>query len=183
MRRTVHLVALILAWLAAACAPTVEVAFEERDLLSQYRTWDWCPDAPSIVDATPSEGPGLHVRLSQLIEEALRARGFERTRHAPDFFVTYHLELRRRIEIASVPFAPYLLSSHHSSPSYLIEGTRTEKRLNQDVRLSITVTEGGGRTVWQAALQRRVEGHSAVKLDDAVAILLEQFPRRGLPAE
>ena len=162
MRGTIHLVALTLACLVAACAPTVDVAFVDRDALSRSRTWDWRPDAVSTVDAAPSEAAGLHVRLSQLIDQTLRARGFERARHDADFFVTYHLELRRQIEIATVPFAPYRLDSLHASPSYLIEGSKTERRLRQDIRLSIDVTESGGRTVWQAALLRRVEAHSAV---------------------
>jgi hypothetical protein len=183
MRGTVHLVALILACLTAACAQTVDVAFEERDYLSRSHTWGWRPDAVSIVEAAPGEAVGLHVRLARLIDRTLHERGFERVRHDADFFVTYHLELRQQIEIATVPFAPYRLDSLHASPSYVIQGSKTERLLRQNIRLSIDVTESSGRIVWQASLERRGEGHSAPQLKDAVAALLETFPRSVSRAE
>jgi len=183
MRGTVHLLALTLACFAVACAPMVEIAIEEREPLSQSRRWDWRPDVSSVVDAAPHEAAGLHVRLAQLIDQALVARGFERSTRDADFFVTYDFELRRQLEVATVPLAPYRLDSLHESPSYVIEGSRTEERLYQTIRLSIDVTEEGGRSLWQATLRRRVDGHASLGLEDAVATLLEDFPRSARQAE
>jgi hypothetical protein len=183
MRGTVQLLALTLAGLAAACAPTLDIASGDREFLSRSRKWDWRPDASSIIDAAPREGSRLHVRLAQLIDDGLCARGFERSYHDADFFVTYHLEVRNQVEIATVPMALYQLDSLHSSPSFLVEGSRTEDRLYRHIRLSIDVTDRDGRTVWQAAVQRRVEGHSALRLEDVVALLLEDFPASALQAD
>lgn len=179
MRGAIYLVSLILAWLGVACSTTVDVAFDEREDFSRYRTWDWLPHAVPHVDAPHRDAPALDARLARLIERALRGRGFERTGDRADFFVTYQLVLRRQTVVVYVPFAPYLLSSNHSSPSYWIEGSEKESRVYEDIHLAIDVTEGRGRSIWHAALERRVEEGSALPLDDAVATLLERFPRHG----
>jgi hypothetical protein len=175
--RGTGLLAILLA-LGVGCASTVDVVYDERQDFSSYRTWDWLPqDLPSI-DAPHSNADALDARLMRLIERELVASGFPRAGAGPpDFFVTYHLALRRRSVLIDEPAAPYLLSSLHSSPSYWIEGSRKAKRVYEDVRLAIGMSEGRGRMIWRALLQRTLEDPSLLPLDADVATLLARIPR------
>ncbi len=183
MKGTVHLVALGLAWLAIACTSTVNVAFEDRRTLSRYSTWDWQPDATRSVEANLDEEPALQAQLDRLIEQALRGRGFERAHHNAEIFLTYHLAHRLRVEVINVPMAAQFVASYHSSPSYWIEGTTKEQRVYREVRLAIVVTQGDGRTLWQASLERLAKQSTEILLKDIVGSLIEQFPGSRHPIE
>ncbi len=183
MKGTVHLVALSLACLATACTSTVQLAFEDRRTLSRYSTWDWQPDATPTVEADPIDERALYAQLNRLIDQALRRRGFERARHDADIFLTYHFAHRLRVEVVDVPMAPYFLSSHHGSASYWNEGSTRERRVYREVRLAIVVTQGDGRTLWQASLERRAKESSEILLKDIVGSLMEHFPGSRPPVE
>ncbi len=183
MKGTVHLIALSLACLATACTSTVNVAFEDRRTLSRYNTWDWRLDATPRVEADPVQERALFAQLNRLIDQALRGRGFERTRHDADIFLTYHVAHRITVEIVNVPMAPYFLSSHHGSNSYWIEGSSTERRVYREIRLAIVVTQGDGRTLWQASLERRAKQSAEILLADIVGSLMERFPGGPPPVE
>jgi hypothetical protein len=182
MRGAVHRVAILLAWLGLGCATTVDIAFDEREDFSRYRTWDWLPHGLPNVDAPESDARSLDAHLARLIERELLERGFERSADRPDFLVTYRLALRRRAVIVDEPAAPYLLSSLHHSPSYWVEGSRKALRVHEKVRLSIGVSEAGEWTmIWRATLLRTLEDAPVLRLDDAVATLLDRFPPLGPP--
>ena len=79
--------------------------------------------------------------------------------------------------------APYFLSSHHGSASYWIEGSTRERRVYREVRLAIVITQGDGRTLWQASLERRAKESSEILLKDIVGSLMEHFPGSRPPVE
>jgi hypothetical protein len=180
MRGTIHLVAILLAPLGLGCATTVDVVVDAREDFSQYRTWDWSSRARSNVDAPDGDAAALDARLARLIERRLLENGFERVGNRADFFVTYQLALRHRSVVVNQPRALYQLDSHHSSGSYLIEGSERVTRVYSVIHLAIGVTEARGRTLWRASLVQQVEDGFALKLNDAVASLLERFPRQRL---
>jgi hypothetical protein len=163
--------------LGVGCAATVDVVVDEREDLSQYRTWDWSPRARANVDAPDGNAAALDARLARLIEQHLAANGFERTGYRADFFISYRLALRSRAAVIIQPRAAYELSSHHSSASFVIEGSERVTRVYEQIHLAIGVTEAGGRTLWRAELMQEEEDIFALKLDDAVALLFERFPR------
>lgn len=167
----------------AACATSVKVDVDENEDFSQYRTWDWMPQIRPRVEGRYAVTPALDVRMSRLIEDALEARGFERTQPPADFYVTFHLTIQPKAEFVEQPMAPYLLDSHHASPSFWIEGTESVERRYDDLRLAIGISGGGGRMTWQAALEQQVEAGEALPLDKAVAKLIDRFPSTGPPAD
>jgi hypothetical protein len=59
----------------------------------------------------------------------------------------------------------------------LIESSERVTRVYVEIHLAIGVTGARGRTLWRAALAQQEEDSFAIKLDDAVALLLERFPR------
>ena len=178
MRGAIHLLVILLTALGAGCATNVNVVFDKREDLSRYRTWDWFPNARADIDAPSGEAAGLDARLARLIEQGLRANGFVRGGEHADFFVTYRLALRRRSVVVEQPSAVYHLSSYSSQGSFLIEGSETKTRIYQEIHLSISITGARGRILWRAQLVQQQEEDFALKLNDAVAILLERFPRQ-----
>ena len=179
MRGAIHLVAILVTALGVGCTTTVDVVFDEREDFSRYRTWDWAPRALPKVDAPHREARALDARVARLIERQLFESGFERAAGRPDFLVTYHLTLRRRAVVALEPMAPDLLASNNSSASYWIEGSRTVRRVHEDVRLAIGLSEARGRRIWRATLLGTWVDTAVLPLDDAVATLLDRFPRPG----
>ena len=189
MQGTVHRAAIRLAailslpWLvlAAGCGTTVDVAIDEREDLSRYRSWDFFFRGVPKVDAPELDERALDARVAGLIERELARRGFRRSSERPDFLVGYHLSLRRRAVIVEEPAAPYLLSSMNSSASYLIEGgSRKVRQMHEDLRLAIRV--GGAesrRYAWRATLMQTLVNPSRLPLDDAVATLLDRLPGPG----
>jgi hypothetical protein len=177
MRGAVQLAAAILAALGAGCATSVDVAFDEREDFSRYRTWNWLPRAARAVDTPLGPTPALDARLARLVERALRARGFERRDGPADLFVSYSLRVQR--EFVTVRETPALqqLSSLHNSPSYWIQAPRSELHIYERGHLTIVVAgRRQRRVIWRGELEGRFRGDFSPHLEEAVWSLLGRFP-------
>jgi hypothetical protein len=183
MRGAVQLAAVIFGSLGVACATTVDVAFDERADFSRYRTWDWLPRAARTVEAPLSETRALDARLARLVERALRARGFERTDGRADFFVSYYLRVQREFVTVRETPAMQQLSSLHSSPSYWIQATRSERHTYERGHLAIVVAgRRQQRVIWRGEIEGRFREDFSPHLEEAVWSLLERFPPQTKPA-
>lgn len=182
MGGAVRLAAAILAALGVACATTVDVAFDERADFSRYRSWDWLPGAAGAVDAPLGRAPALDARLARLVEEALRARGFERGDGGADLLVGYHLRVQREfVTVREIP-AMQQLSSFHNSPSYWIQAPRSELHTYERGHLTIVVAgRRERRVIWRGQLEGRFRGDFSPHLEEAVRSLLERFPPPAKP--
>jgi hypothetical protein len=181
MRRVSQRLALVSASIAAAigsgCAPTLQVAFDAREDFSLYHTWDFGAAETTGAAAAPEHQAGLEAELVRAIARTLDQRGYRRAAERPDLQVSYQLSLERRKERVLVPRAPYLLSSNSHTGSYWIEGSDTEERSYDDLRLSIEVADRGGRGIWKGALRERIPQGRSTDLAAAVVSLFERFPR------
>lgn len=167
--------------LAAACASRVDVAFADGERFEHFRTWDWNATAQSRVHAPQADAQALAAAVSRSIGRALAARGFVRDPERPDFTVAFDVRLERRAERVPVPRAPYLFSSHHSGPSYWIEGTDVEEREYAQLELDIEVVLRDGRPVWKGGVSERLEHEKTPDLDRAVEELVRRLPRPSRP--
>ena len=182
MRAAVHLAAVAVAALTAACATTVDVAFDDAQDFSGYRTWDWLPRGRN-VDAVPGEERGLDALASRLVERELRGRGLARAGDGADFLVGYDLRVRRTLVAVNETGAQGLLSSHHSSPSYLIQATQQRIDVQDRGYLRVVVTDGRSeRVVWRGELSARRRGDFARHLPDVVSRLLGRLPVGSRPS-
>ncbi len=179
MRATIHRFSLILASLGVACATGVNVRVDPEEDFSRYRVWTWLPSSVPIVDAPHGRADALEAKLSALVERELDARGFARDDEHANFYVTVSLTVQRREVSVYVPRAPYLFSSNSSAPSWWIEGSRSERRTYEDLKLAIGFADSRGRITWLATLARRLEGHTALPLEEAVAELIARSPARS----
>lgn len=169
--------------LALACAtqPTsLRIETGPGQDFGQYRSWRLAAPQPGIA-VQPKELRTSTRWVGTVVAAALRERGLD---EAPDgdLVVEVAVEHRRYIELVDEPMAPYLLSSHSSSASYLIEGSRRKKHHVHDVRIAVTLRESEGFVVWRGEIIQRVaDGASQTRdLDRAVAgvaaRLAQHFP-------
>jgi len=177
MQASIQLIALFLvATLTSGCVTKGRIAFDVREDLSQYQTWGWLPQEGRKVEVTDDSAELLNAKLTRLIEQRLSRNGFQRVGFDPDFYLTYRLSLREHWIVVNEPTAIYQLSSHHSSPSYLIESSRKVTHRYTEMRLGIAAVHAGRGTLWRASFSQDARSVHAVKLDDAVARLLARFP-------
>ncbi len=178
MKGAVQVITLfLLAALSNACAGNVDLVFVAGEDLSKCQTWNWLPRRGSNIDVTQGDPALIGAKLSRLIERKLIDNGFRRAFTDPDFHVTYQLAQRRHLVEENEPSAIYELSSLDSSPSYSIERSDRVTHRYQEMRLGIAAIRPGGGTLWHATFTQYEREHHAVKLDDAVAMLLARLPR------
>ena len=178
-RRSCLAVPIVLAALGLACAkPAVEVDPDED--FSVYETWEWLPRRAALAAARQLR-PELHERVIAQVEREFRDHGYRRADgEPPDFFVTYHLEIQRQLVVRSETAAEEMLETFHQGGSYGVTKTGTHVAHYEQVTLAIDVTEGHDRQlVWRGQLSERVRGSFDRRASDAVAEILEHFPRRG----
>ena len=160
----------------SGCAKAPDTGFDLDGRFVPFHTWDWQSVEDPRVEA-PQSPALLEGRLARTIDGALAERGYVRGREAPDFRVDYRLTIERRSELVEVPMAPYLLLSHDHTASYWIEGTDTERRTVEHLRLAVDVHDQDGRLVWRSAIRRRLEPPERWDLEELVQEVLRRFPK------
>ena len=170
--------AFFLAILTAGCAYRGSTLIDARVDLAQYSTWSWLPRRDARVAVSHGEAAALDTQLSQLIERRLGEKGWRRVALEPDFYLTYQLALVEQQIVVHEPRAIFELSSLHSSPSYLIESSRKVSQRYVDTRLGIVALRAGGEVLWSGTFSQNEQRNHAVKLEEAVARLIERFPHR-----
>jgi hypothetical protein len=176
MRGVACVAAIALAAFAAGCATRVDVSFDASQDFAQYRTWDWLPRG-RMVDAVPGEEAQLGALTSMLVDKELRDRGLVRRSDSPDLLVAYQLRVVRRVFVANETGATDYLASHHSSPSYLVQSTRTRLEIRDYGDLYVVMTNGErDAVIWRGRAWDGVSGGFDRHLANVVAQLLDRFP-------
>ena len=173
------LVALAATALGAGCAAPspVTVAWDQREDLSRFRTWDWIEGEAVLVRAPSGNEDKLQAQLSALVATALRERGLERAPGNGEIRVAALLVVHRTYQAIPRSRAMQTLHSNHDLGSYEVEAQELERRLLDRIRLSVYVTGARQeRVLWQGALDEQYQGGFASHLDGAVASLLAEFP-------
>ena len=167
---------LVAAWLA--CATGAKVEFDAQEDFSRYRSWEWLPLGAEAGEARHLDDPELGALVRGSIERELGARGYLRAEgDPPDFYVTYHLQILREVEVSTETPAAQMLSSHHQSPSYVVSSSQQVVRVYERGTLVIDVADGRQRQlVWRGTETRRARHSFEPQLDAAVADILERFP-------
>ena len=173
------LIALGMGWLASGCAAStpIQVSWDQREDLSQFRTWDWIEGDAVFVHSTLGADAEEKAQLSSLVERALRERGLERAPGSSDLRVAALMVGVRSYQLISHPRAMQTLHSNHSIGGFEVQGEDLERRAVDRCRVAIYLTgPHQERMIWQAVSEQRHSDGCARHLDDAVAELLERFP-------
>jgi hypothetical protein len=183
MKRASGLIVLFLAATCIACATRVEVEFDPQADFSGYHTWAWLPPAQQAEKARRVDDPDLDAIVRSCVERELADRGYRQAaQQPPDFYVTYHVEVVREIEIHTETPASQTLSSHHDSPSYTVTASERRLRVYEKGTLAVEIFDGRQRQpVWHGVETRKVRRSFEPQVAAAVAKILEQFPPESQP--
>jgi hypothetical protein len=183
MKRASGLSVLFLAAACIACATRVGVEFDPQQDFSRYRTWAWLPPAQEAGEARRGDDPELETLVRSRVELELGARGYRRVaQQAPDFYVSYQVEIVREIEIHTETPASQALFSHHDAPSYVVTASERRVRVYEKGTLAVEVAEGRQRhQVWRGVETRRVRWSFEPQVAAVVAEILEHFPPGSQP--
>lgn len=173
----VHIGAAILASFGMACAPAVDVRFDERKDFAGYCTWNFLPLWDGNVRAPLSDAQWLDARVTRLLERGLLERGFVRVTGRPDFYVTFLLKVRRQHVIVTETPAVESLNSLHHSTSWEIQASKRRVESYEIGSLAILVSDPDEEgVIWRGGFEGRFRGALSPHLKDAVASLLERLP-------
>jgi hypothetical protein len=174
------LAALAAGMLASGCAARgpVEVTWDKRDDLSKFRTWDWI-DGDAIFVRTPSgDSAEVEARVSALVERALRERGLARSPGNAEFRVAALMVGIRTYQSFRHPRAVQTLYSYHDIGGYEVQADDLERRAVDRCRVAIYITgPHQERMLWRGVWEERYPDGCALHIDEAVANLIERFPR------
>ncbi|MDJ0847753.1 MAG: DUF4136 domain-containing protein [Myxococcota bacterium] len=178
-------------WLAAmgaatciGCAARLGVEFDPAEDFTDYQSWAWLERRSPTLAVTGADPFGLPELIEEEVERALDERGFVRTRDGeePDFFVTYHGEVRRELDEAITASASQYLSSLHSTPSYVVSAPDKRYQIYDRSRLVMDVVEGREKQlVWRGSWEMRVRGEFRGKVSGVVDRIFADFPPTAAP--
>jgi hypothetical protein len=161
------------------------VEFDPSEDFASYRTWGWLPPAWAIPAEGKRVAPQLDLRVRRAIERELAERGYARASGsaAPDFLVTYHLELRRQLVRAIEPLAMQTVHSYHHQGSFEVMASRPTTQLYEIGTLVLDVADGRERqVVWRGTGTRRVPTSFERRADEVVSAIFERFPPDPVPS-
>lgn len=181
MRSASALASLLL--LAGVACASVEVEFDPATDVSGYRTWAWLP-LPWTSQKSPRPHEwALDAQVRGAVERELSGHGYRLVEgEPPDFYVTYHLEFVRKVEIYTETPAAQTVESHHNSPSYTISVSEERVRTVEEGALAVDIASGDDRQlVWRGTERRRTLGSFQEEIDDVVARIFEHLPVSSHP--
>ena len=158
-----------------SCASMNVNSFVERGMdLRQYHTYAWGPaDAFTTGDPRLDNNPFFQERMRTAVDQALAARGFEKTASgAPDLVIHYHASVTQRIDVNAADQKYGYCDD--CNPYVFDAGTVTIDFI--DTRTN--------RLVWRGWAEDSIDGvvdnqdWMEQKIDEAVTRILDELPPR-----
>lgn len=181
---TTYLLAAV--FLLACSGIRVSQDYDPTTDFSRYRTFAWAPEPVEKSGDLLLDSPLMDRRIRSAVENTLAANGYRKaTDRQPDFFVTYHLAVRTRIEADT--FGPgigwYGYPYYYRGYPYWGDfGYDTVIREYEEGTLIIDFTDAISRKLtWRGIGTRRIQSHSTPEkttesVNNTVAEILAQFP-------
>jgi hypothetical protein len=178
-KRAAGLAIALLGAASVACATRVWVDFDPREDFRSYRTWTWLAQSWEVAAAGSRVDPELDALLRGAIERELVSRGYERAaaEAAPDFLVTYHVQLRRQlVQLLETP-AMQTLHNPHREGGYEVTASRARLQFYEFGTLVLDVAEAkDGQLVWRGIGTRKVRESFKRQAAAVVTDIFEGFP-------
>ena len=169
--------------LLAGCATSYDVRVDSAHDFSGDRSWDWGGRSTRVVDATPGDEIRLDNLTARSVAGALARGGRVQVGVDPDLLVGFELDVTRERVAVNETGAIYLLSSHDSSPSFLVQSTEQRIETYHRGLLRIDVTDHrSGRVVWRGELRTRIRGDLDDTLRETIPELLARLGAPALPS-
>ncbi len=163
--------------MAAGCAsPKIGYDYDRNTRFTDYRTYEWGPDAPHTVGDPRIDNRLLDARIRSAIADELHSKGFTAPAQGlPDFYVAYHAGVKDLMKGSSTQ--NYIGDLAHGTHT-----TISDIQPYSEGALLIDVVDAASRQlVWQASATTEVEpGMTADERDrriqQIVRAMLAPFP-------
>ena len=174
---TARRLALLLLGTLAACSPiTVRSDHDTTADFSRLRTYGWL-QKPSDLPRDPRiDNDLIDSRIHAAVNDELQSKGFSEAEN-PDFRVTYHVVLQRKLDVQSFPVAyGYGLGR--------VGAMSTDVRVSEyetGTLLLDVVDSASNELVWRGSAEARIDPNRTPQertklIREAVHEMLERFP-------
>ena len=181
MRATHRLIVMLLSTAIAACS-SVKVAtdYDPDASLSGYETYAWLPRPVEPTGDVRADNPLVHARVRDAVDEALRAKGYERPLEGmPDFYIGYHLSLTTKLDATR-------MNDYYGYGAGRWRGTATSQTVIREYEVGVLVLDivdtELDRLVWRSTGRKVISEtpptpeESRQRILDAVTQILAPFP-------
>ena len=181
MRATHRLIVMLLSTTIVACS-SVQVAtdYDPDANLSSYETYSWLPRPVEPTGDVRADNPLVHARVRDAVDEALKAKGYERLLEGrPDFYIGYHLSLTTKLDASR-------MNNYYGYGARHRPGMGTSQTVIREYEVGVLVLDivdaDLDRLVWRSTGRKVVQEtpptpeESRQRILDAVTQILEPFP-------
>jgi hypothetical protein len=183
MRHRHELLMFALLTIITACSTigsTIEVGsdYDPKANFATYRTYSWLPRVEEPGADRRLQSTLLHSRIRDAVEAQLSSKGLTKDLVGkPDILVTYHLALKGKFDVTTVPNYPYFPSSWGAT-------TTTNVRQYEEGSLILDLIDASNQQlVWRGSAQAEVKPDASPqekekRINEAVQRILERYPPR-----
>jgi hypothetical protein len=169
----------LLVGLLACASVTVSHDYDTEADFAGYRTFGWSAVETPQTGNVELDNPLLQRRVRDAIERVLAAQGYQQLEdHEPDFYVTYHLGVEKRLTSSGMSTSVGSYGRHGG----VSVGTGSTVREVDEGTLAIDVIDTqSGELVWRGTGKRRLrDAETPEKTTEAVnrtvEAILAEFP-------
>lgn len=178
-----HFILLIVPFLVASCASTVNVDYDQSFNFSKLKTYKLQSKPVKISDDPRLNSPLMQQRVVNAIQTGLRSKGLRSDEKDPDVSVTYRIDTKQEIESdrSGVSVGIGTFSRHVGvGVGYDFPGPDVESY--DRVVLTIDMVEPkSGKLIWRGSDSRRLYAGSTPEsntklVNELVEEILKKFP-------
>jgi len=173
-------IAIVLFLLSACANVQVSQDYDPLSDLSKYGAWQWREAVQPPVGDIRIDNPLLDRRIRTAVGNNLESRGIVRASGRPEIFLSYRLDLERKIESDTTHTTLGFGRYYH--PWYGGIGTETSIRQYDESRLTIDIHQADtGQLLWRGMGTYRFRTYktpqdAAAAMQKIVDKILSQFP-------
>lgn len=192
-----NILILPLVFLLAGCATmTVHSPDWDRSVdFSGFKTYAWAPGEQPKTGDPRIDNALTDTRIRSSVDRALALKGYGKTEaENPDFWVSYHLAVKNRAEVMTIPAANYAPVSVSANGTIITNNwgvgfleSQTFVEPYEEGTLWVDILDPrSNKVVWRASVSRVMEDAKSPeardrRVFDGVSRLLKKFPPRKVP--
>lgn len=167
----------------SSCATmNVNQDYDSSTDFSSYRNFAWLQESQKKTGDIRIDNPLIDSRVREAVDRTLTSRGYRISDDAADFYVAYHLSLKRKLDLEPMTGSIFLGRGYYGSWGGIGVHSGSGVTEYEEGTLVIDVNDAKtNKLVWRGWASRRVREHSTPEqttdtINKAVAEILAQFP-------
>jgi len=149
---------------------------------SSYRNFAWLQESQKKTGDIRIDNPLIDSRVRAAVDRTLTSRGYKISGDAADFYVAYHLSLKRKLDLEPVTGSIVVGRGYYGSWGGIALHNGSAVTEYEEGTLVIDVNDAKTKKlVWRGWASRRVREHSTPEqttdtINKAVEEILARFP-------